>query len=42
MEFRKVRSTKASTEVAEQILEAIRRGAFAPEARLPRRPSSPR
>lgn len=35
MEFRKVRSTKASTEVAEQILEAIRRGAFAPEARLP-------
>jgi len=35
MEFRKVRPTKASTEVAEQILEAIRRGAFAPESKLP-------
>lgn len=35
MEFRKVRPTKASTEVAEQILEAIRRGAFLPEAKLP-------
>lgn len=35
MEFRKVRPTKASTEVAEQILEAIRRGAFPPETKLP-------
>ena len=35
MEFRKVRPTKASTEVAEQILEAIRRGAFPPESKLP-------
>ena len=35
MEFRKVRPTKASTEVAEQILEAIRRGSFPPETKLP-------
>ncbi|HAZ27879.1 TPA: hypothetical protein DCY67_04595 [Candidatus Acetothermia bacterium] len=35
MEFRKVRPTKASTEVAAQILEAIRRGSFAPESKLP-------
>ncbi|GAB4304248.1 MAG: FadR/GntR family transcriptional regulator [Candidatus Bipolaricaulota bacterium] len=35
MEFRKVRPTKASTGVAEQILEAIRRGAFPPESKLP-------
>lgn len=35
MEFRKVRPTKASTEVAEQILEAIRRGAFPPDSKLP-------
>jgi GntR family transcriptional repressor for pyruvate dehydrogenase complex len=35
MEFRKVRPTKASTEVAEQILEAIRRGSFAPDSKLP-------
>lgn len=35
MEFRKVRPTKASTEVAEQILDAIRRGAFPPDRRLP-------
>lgn len=35
MEFRKVRPTKASTAVAEQILDAIRRGAFAPDSKLP-------
>lgn len=35
MEFRKVRPTKASTAVAEQILDAIRRGAFPPESKLP-------
>lgn len=35
MEFHKVRPTKASTEVAEQILEAIRRGAVVPESKLP-------
>lgn len=35
MEFRKVRPTKASTEVAEQILNAIHRGAFPPESKLP-------
>ncbi len=35
MEFRKVRPTKASTEVAEQILDAIRRGAFPPDSKLP-------
>lgn len=35
MEFRKVRPTKASTAVAEQILEAIRRGAFPPDSKLP-------
>ena len=35
MEFRKVRPTKASTDVAEQILEAIRRGSFPPETKLP-------
>lgn len=35
MEFRKVRPTKASTEVAEQILEAIKRGSFPSESKLP-------
>ncbi len=35
MEFRKVRPTKASTEVAAQLLEAIRAGLFPPDTRLP-------
>jgi len=35
MEFRKVRPTKASTEVAAQLLEAIRAGAFPRDVKLP-------
>lgn len=35
MEFRKVRPTKASTEVAQQLLRAIKEGVFPVEAKLP-------
>ncbi|MBC7093042.1 FadR family transcriptional regulator [Candidatus Bipolaricaulota bacterium] len=35
MEFRKVKPTKASTAVAEQILQAIKNGAFPVEGKLP-------
>lgn len=35
MAFRKVKPTKASTEVAEQLLEAIKTGVFSPETKLP-------